>query len=311
MKPAQISLRRLFQTQECRSYSTSSSLHLRSNIHNSGDLEPARRPEHDDAISDAEWELRTGRAIDVLTSTLPHFFSYGLVSSIDRVSGTPRTVGAIASANPLDFRNKDDVETIYSPKIRLSYTPPIALPAPFPKTLHVEGLPLYLSSAVFIRHTLNALYSDTQVILRKVVVQTPGSRKFLVGGEIENSTTLDSNRRNREKSLFIGLTVNGVARVSGGLGEWNVNSTYTFSPLSGLIHVHTIDSIQPAPHQTVYDALRSSLGKVFGLGLIDGGEPQAGGAGVRAQGPVACEAGSVEKSESGTPPSPEPKIPVV
>lgn len=81
-----------------------------------------------------------GRAIDVLTSTLPHFFSYGLVSSIDRVSGTPRTVGAIASANPLDFRNKDDVETIYSPKIRLSYTPPIALPAPFPKTLHVEGL---------------------------------------------------------------------------------------------------------------------------------------------------------------------------
>lgn len=63
MKPAQISLRRLFQTQECRRhsrYSTSSALHLRSNIHNSGDLEPARRPEHDDAISDAEWELRTG-----------------------------------------------------------------------------------------------------------------------------------------------------------------------------------------------------------------------------------------------------------
>ncbi|KAL4258545.1 hypothetical protein AB1N83_011315 [Pleurotus pulmonarius] len=307
MKAAQIPLRRIFHIQKsCRHsrYLASSTFQLSSNTHNSGDLESPQRPEHDDAISDAEWELRTGRAIDVLTSTLPHFFSYGLVSSIDRVSGTPRTSGAIVSANPLDFRNKDEVETIYSPKIRLSYTPPIALPAPFPKTLHVEGLPLYLSSAVFIRHTLNALYSDTQVILRKVVVQTPGSHKFLVGGENENSTTHDTSGRNREKSLFIGLTVNGVARVSGGVGEWNVNSTYTFSPLTGLIHIHTVDSIQPAPHQTVYDALRSSLGKVFGLGLIDGGEPQAGG-------PVACEAGLAEKSENSPPPSPDSKIPVV
>ena len=81
--------------------------------------------------------------------------------------------------------------------------------------------------------------------------------------------------------------------------------------MTGLIHIHTVDSIQPAPHQTVYDALRSSLGKVFGLGLIDGGEPQAGGAGMRAQGPVACEAGLAEKLENGTPPSPDSKVPVV
>ena len=44
------------------------------------------------------------------------------------------------------------------------------------------------------------------------------------------------------------------------------NSTYTFSPVTGLIHVHRIDSIHPAPHQAVYDALRASLVNVFGLG---------------------------------------------
>jgi hypothetical protein len=44
------------------------------------------------------------------------------------------------------------------------------------------------------------------------------------------------------------------------------NSTYTFSPYTGLIYLHTINSIHPAPHEAVYDAMRTSLGRVFGLG---------------------------------------------
>jgi hypothetical protein len=50
------------------------------------------------------------------------------------------------------------------------------------------------------------------------------------------------------------------------------NSTYTFSPVTGLIHIHTINSIHPAPHQAAYDALRSSLERV--LGLAGGGVAQ-------------------------------------
>jgi hypothetical protein len=42
-------------------------------------------------------------------------------------------------------------------------------------------------------------------------------------------------------------------------------STYTFSPISGLIHEHVVNSIHPAPHQAVYDSLRLSLGKLLGL----------------------------------------------
>jgi hypothetical protein len=42
-------------------------------------------------------------------------------------------------------------------------------------------------------------------------------------------------------------------------------STYTFSPITGLIHEHVVNSIHPAPHQAVYDSLRLSLGKLLGL----------------------------------------------
>ena len=49
------------------------------------------------------------------------------------------------------------------------------------------------------------------------------------------------------------------------------NSTYTFSPTTGLIHLHNIDSIHPAPHQAFFSALQAALTK---LGL--GGTQQTG-----------------------------------
>ncbi|KAF7315803.1 hypothetical protein MIND_00096400 [Mycena indigotica] len=206
-------------------------------------------PKSPPEISDHEWELRTGRAIYVLEQTLPDFFTTGLVNSIDSVTGTLRPIHASQSSQ--------DVDMIYSPNIRLSYTPPTALPPPLPKTLHIEGISMYLASSVFVRHTMNALYADTRVALNKVAVDTHGVK----------------SKGSREKSLVVGLTATGVARVSGISSEWEVNSTYTFSPLTGLIHIHTVNSIHPAPHQAVYDALRASVGNVFG-GSIKGPEPQ-------------------------------------
>lgn len=93
-------------------------------------------------VSDREWELRIGepknqtrrsgrisisllvpwpgRAIFVLQRTLPDFFSTGLVMTSSITPGEPG-------------------EPIYSKSIRLTYMPPVRLPAPFPKTLHIEG----------------------------------------------------------------------------------------------------------------------------------------------------------------------------
>ncbi|KAF5361674.1 hypothetical protein D9758_007296 [Tetrapyrgos nigripes] len=272
------------------------------------------QPQKDDndwvvEISDREWEVRTGRAIDILRETLPHFFETGLITSVDRATGEPKkiptsalpgmtlpAVKVIPGLNPSTTKEME-LESIYSPKVRLSYTPPAQLPAPFPKTLSVEGIPLYLASSVFIRHTLSALYTDLDVTLHKVVVNTPKTKPNLStpgeSGSSEPGTAEEAERdklglsrkKNREKSLFIGLRVLGVSRVSGAEGQWQVNSTYTFSPTSGLIHVHTINSIQPAPHLTVYDALRMSLGNVFGYGgpNSEGSQRSPGGAA-----PAAC-----------------------
>lgn len=108
-----------------------------------------------------------------------------------------------------------------------------------------------------------------------------------------------SGRTARDKSVSFGLVLSGVGRVSGAPAEWQMcvraiirspylmpgthvcstpshrSHTYTFSPLSGLILAHNVDSIEPAPHQAVFEA----LGR-FGLvgpydGVGGGGKPAA------------------------------------
>ena len=60
------------------------------------------------------------------------------------------------------------------------------------------------------------------------------------------------------------------------------NSTYTFSPVTGLINKHTIDSIQPAPHEAVFDLLRAALAKLRIGAAEPGGGVGVGGAACRA-----------------------------
>ncbi len=126
-----------------------------------------------------------GRAIYIIQQTLPDFFSTGLTSSLDmpevrtEAESKPSN-GAWSLTNALGLKTKGkekakeeqtESESIYSPRIRLTYTPPTPLPAPLPKTLHIEGLHLYTASSIFVRHTLNALYTDLHVDLLRVRVQ--------------------------------------------------------------------------------------------------------------------------------------------
>ncbi|KAI0710487.1 hypothetical protein C8Q76DRAFT_65932 [Earliella scabrosa] len=233
---------------------------------------PSSRPDSGGELSDQEWEIRTGRAIYILQQTLPTFFSTGLISSLDSPSTNPH-------------RKDDDEISIYSPSIRLEYRPPTPFPPPFPRTLHVEGLPLYLASSAFIRHTLNALYTDLRVELLRVRVHGPRSSSGLRPDSGPDAPELShppsKTRSIREKSLFIGLRVHGTNRVSKADGGWEVNSTYTFSPITGLIHIHNIDSIHPAPHQAFFSALQAALTKI-GLG---GPQGAAGTGGVARHSP--------------------------
>ncbi|KAI1787212.1 hypothetical protein LXA43DRAFT_975391 [Ganoderma leucocontextum] len=225
---------------------------------------PNRKSEGPGELSDQEWEIRTGRAIYILQQTLPGFFSTGLITSLDTSGGSEK--------------GEDGEElSIYSPSIRLEYRPPTSFPPPFPRTAHVEGLPLYMASSVFVRHTLSALYTDLRVELQRITVHGPRSASGLcstdsaepgVSGDLRRSQQGEI-RSIRQKSLFIGLMVHGTNRVSKAQGGWQVNSTYTFSPTTGLIRLHVVNSIHPAPHQAFFNALRAALNKI-GLGGAQG-----------------------------------------
>jgi len=122
---------------------------------------------------------------------------------------------------------------------------------------------------------MNALYSDLTVKTIKLVVNTPSSIS-------QPSDDGRKKRVNREKTFTLRQIVTGLARVSGKSGEWEMcvfescthlrdlfifrESTYAFSPATGLIQEHMVNSIHPAPHQAVYDSLRLSFGKILGLG---------------------------------------------
>ena len=141
---------------------------------------PDPKQETPPEVPDQEWEIRTGRqvlligrltwtqipidslgrAIFVIQETLPDFFTSGLITSIDKTTGSPHpspsTFNPSADTNFLEHYIIEDIdECIYSPNIRLSYTPPVALPAPFPKTLRVEGI------SNSIAHWLDGINSPT------------------------------------------------------------------------------------------------------------------------------------------------------
>lgn len=190
--------------------------------------EPERRNGYQPEISDMEWELRvgerelmriiavtmpnvvrvTGRGIDLIKSTMPHFFKDGLVLSSGMLRGTK-----------LETDLTEDEDTIYSRAIRMTYTPPMPFPPPFPRTLTIEGLPssafyfsvsdhasnlgltLYKASAAVARTSLVALYSDCTLTLRGAHVLSPTKREW---------------------KLKLNMNVAGQARLTGTPAEWDM-----------------------------------------------------------------------------------------
>jgi hypothetical protein len=143
-----------------------------------------------------------GRAFALIKETLPTFFTTGLVEHASDDENTP---------------------SIYSPKIQLQYTPPpptLPVPLPFPHTLHIDGLPLYRASSVFVRHGLTMFYTDLRLELRSCRV-LPYDTKGENG--IENSASIHQEGTNRRERRFtVGFAVLGLSRMGGGRKEWDV-----------------------------------------------------------------------------------------
>jgi len=167
----------------------------------------------------------------VLSTTLPDFFTAGLILNASH-----------------DAASGDDLP-IYSRNVELSYTPPVRFPSPFPQTLQIRGLPLYSASAVLLRSSLMTLYSDCTVSLQRMSVVPGGVR---------------------ERRVKIDVGMQGTSRLTAAKAKWNVLSTYSFSPISGRIYRHEIESIYPAPHSAVFDTVREALLRLTGVRPFEG-----------------------------------------
>lgn len=107
-----------------------------------------------------------------------------------------------------------------------------------------------------------------------------------------NAIDEDQRWSRRQLSVIIGLLVSGKSRLalSESKAEWDVyvqlsplpricyfefgplnlsfrECTYTFSPRSGLVILHTVNSIHPAPSETVYQAFQKALSKLSIAGM--------------------------------------------
>ena len=117
---------------------------------------------------------------------------------------------------------------------------------------------------MFVRHTLNAIYTNLGIELCGVRHQS-----------LPPHIPLQPHPRNLR--ISIGLLVSGQARLTGQPAEWRMYvrklykchsvlrfdycsySTYTFEPINALISHHRIDSILPEPHKGALDLLRRVL----------------------------------------------------
>ncbi|KZV64258.1 hypothetical protein PENSPDRAFT_588724 [Peniophora sp. CONT] len=236
--------------------------------------EPEPEPEHNDEqrLSDAEWDARAGAAIDTLTRTLPHFLESGLHTRTDSSLSHLSSLTGFATSRDAAPSDDGEGEQIYDSRIRLSYTPPAELPAPLPRTLHVDGLPLYLASSMLLRHSLHAIYSPLTLTVTSVRVSStrpPGSGPSIPSLPPSHRNGAESVQRHekayeRQKSLAIGFDIDGRGRVGGKSAHWEIRSTYHFHPMHARIHRHVVDSIVPAPSSGVFDLLRSVLDGVGG-----------------------------------------------
>jgi hypothetical protein len=82
---------------------------------------------------------------------------------------------------------------------------------------------LYSASAGFVRHTLNALYADLDVELKRITVDNSSSSSAPSTLKSANEEDQGKKQHRRKKDLFVALKVSGNNRVSGGIGEWEVS----------------------------------------------------------------------------------------
>jgi hypothetical protein len=208
-------------------------------------------------VSDQEYNVRVGRAYDLLRATMPDFMRTGLVDyhhdQASQSSGltlldvfTFRALRAKpnGSAHSDAEEKVNEADQVYDPAIQFRISP-----APTPSSsitssstgatepdlteeeaasLSFSGRSLYFASAHVLRHTLNILFSNPRVEIQKIRMECRASQPRV------------------DDILHLRFQFSGYLRMTGQEHTYTLVFRYDFDPDTGRIVRHTVEKVEPA-----------------------------------------------------------------
>ncbi|ODN76787.1 hypothetical protein L202_05388 [Cryptococcus amylolentus CBS 6039] len=182
----------------------------------------------EEEVDDREWDIRVARAMMHLQETLPQFFNPEMTAS-----------------NMLP-------PEVYSQHMVLK------LPAPLP--LKISSLTGYSMAFSLTRNGMQALHTDLRSDLERMTF-SPAPRDL--AKDDKRAALLMAQKgvpSHRLKQIRVLLSVYGTLRLPPhSEARWHTSSLYTFSPTSGLIVSHEVETIRPLPGEGVAEWLMSRL----------------------------------------------------
>ncbi|KAL0252406.1 hypothetical protein I308_101797 [Cryptococcus tetragattii IND107] len=182
----------------------------------------------EEEVDDREWDMRVARAMIHLQETLPHFFNAEMTA---------------ATMLPPD---------IYSQNMVLK------LPAPLP--LKISSLSGYSMAFSLTRNGMQALHTGLRSELERMTF-SPSSQDMRQ--EFRKAAVLHAEKgypSHRMKQIRVLVSVYGTLRLPPHKeAKWHTSSLYTFSPTSGLIVSHEVETIRPLPGEGVAEWMMSRL----------------------------------------------------
>ncbi|OCF74863.1 hypothetical protein I204_03706 [Kwoniella mangroviensis CBS 8886] len=187
-----------------------------------------RQPDEEEEVDDAEWDMRVARAMLHLQETLPLFFD----PEMNSTNMFPRN--------------------IFSKHMVLT------LPAPLP--LKISSLSGYSMAFSLTRSGMHALQTDLRSDLERMSFSP--SPSDVVQSDSKSASLLAKKPvpSHRQKQIRVQVAVYGTLRLPPHKeAKWHTSSLYTFSPYSGLVTSHEVETIRPLPGEGVAEWLMSRL----------------------------------------------------
>ncbi|WWD16613.1 hypothetical protein CI109_101041 [Kwoniella shandongensis] len=190
--------------------------------------EPGRGVDPEAEVDDREWDIRVARAMLHLQETLPLFFSPEM-----------------------------DSATMFPPEI---FSQHVMLKLPPPLPIKISSLSGYGMAFSVARSGMHAFHTDLRSDLERMTFSPSPAD---AAKESQTNALLLSRKpvpAHRKKQIRVLVSVYGTPRLpSHTEAKWHTSSLYTFSPTSGLISSHEVETIRPLPGEGVSEWLMSRL----------------------------------------------------